>query len=113
MKKTTIIGISRGCQFSPNHIDNDAAIFTLVAEKLKEMGYAEPDCEVPLTVAELVDMGICPTCYDRSHNGALYGDCSEQTLYENDLFICLLIGYPTAYVISKAPANLWKLTVTG
>ncbi len=40
MKKTTIIGISRGCQFSPNHIDNDAAIFTLVAEKLKEMGYA-------------------------------------------------------------------------
>ena len=63
---------------------------------LKEMGYAEPDCEVPVTVAELVDMGICPTCYDRSHNYALYGDPAESTLYENDLFTCVLIGAPRA-----------------
>ena len=63
---------------------------------LKEMGYAEPDCEVPLTVPELVDLGICPTCYDRSHNHALYGDPAETTLYENDLFTCVLIGGPRA-----------------
>lgn len=63
---------------------------------LKEMGYAEPDCEVPVTVAELVDMGICPTCYDRSHNYALYGDPAETTLYANDLFTCVLIGAPRA-----------------
>ncbi len=51
---------------------------------------------VPSTVAELVDMGICPTCYDRSHNFALYGDPRETTLYENDLFTCVLIGGPRA-----------------
>ena len=63
---------------------------------LKKMGYVEPDCEVPLTVPELVDLGICPTCYDRSHNFALYGDPAETTLYENDLFTCVLIGGPRA-----------------
>lgn len=73
---------------------------------LKEMGYVEADCEVPLTVAELVDMGICPTCYDRSHDFILYGDPAETTLYENDLFTCVLIGGPRApghtCIISKA-----------
>lgn len=63
---------------------------------LKQMGYVEPDCEMPLTVAELTDLGICPTCYDRSHNFALYGDPAETTLYENDLFTCVLIGGPRA-----------------
>jgi len=63
---------------------------------LKEMGYVPPDAQVPLTVAELVDLGICPTCYDRSHGFALYGDPAETTLYENDLFTCALIGGPRA-----------------
>lgn len=72
---------------------------------LKEMGYVAPDVEVTLTVAELTDLGICPTCYDRSHNFALYGDPTETTLYENDLFTCVLIGAPRALghccIISK------------
>jgi len=34
-----IAGIRRGSQYSPNHIDNDAAIFSLVAEHLKKSGY--------------------------------------------------------------------------
>ncbi len=63
---------------------------------LKEMGYVEPDTEVPLTVAELVDLGICPTCYDRSHGHCLYGDSTDNTLYENELFSCVLIGGPRA-----------------
>ena len=63
---------------------------------LKEMGYVEKDCEMPLTMAELVDLGICPTCYDRSHDHCLYGDSTENTLYENDLFTCVLIGGPRA-----------------
>lgn len=64
---------------------------------LKKMGYVDADTQAaPLNVEELVDTGVCPTCYDRSHNFALYGDCSEQTLYENDLFTCLLIGAPRA-----------------
>ncbi len=39
MKESTIIGISRGSEFSPNHIDNDAAIFNRVAEELRQMGH--------------------------------------------------------------------------
>ena len=63
---------------------------------LKEMSYVERDTQMPLTAAELTDMGICPTCYDRNHHFALYGDPAETTLYENDLFTCVLIGGPRA-----------------
>ena len=49
-----------------------------------------------LTVAELVDAGICPTCYDREHNHTLYGDCSDKLLFENKLFECKLVGNPRA-----------------
>ena len=49
-----------------------------------------------LTVAELVDMGVCPTCYDRAHSYCLYGDPAEKMLYENDRYSCLLIGNPRA-----------------
>lgn len=73
---------------------------------LKKMGYVAPETECPLTVAELTDTGICPTCFDRSHNFALYGDPRETTLFENDLFTCVLIGAPRApghtCIISKA-----------
>ena len=73
---------------------------------LKKMGYVAPETECPLTVAELTDAGICPTCFDRSHNFALYGDPRETTLFENDLFTCVLIGAPRApghtCIISKA-----------
>lgn len=74
---------------------------------LKKMGYVDADMQAaPLTVAELVDTAVCPTCYDRSHNFALYGDPADKTLYENDLFTCVLIGAPRApghcCIISKA-----------
>jgi len=36
---TTIAGIRRGNQYSPNHIGNDAAIFNLTAENLRQNGY--------------------------------------------------------------------------
>ncbi len=69
-------------------------------------GYLPEGTEIPVTAAELVDLGICPTCYDRSHNFALYGDPKDTTLYENDLFTCVLIGGPRApghtCIISKA-----------
>ena len=59
-----------------------------------------------LAPALLVDLGICPTCYDRSHNFALYGDPAEKIIYENELFTCVLIGAPRApghtCIISKA-----------
>jgi hypothetical protein len=40
MDKGTIAGIRRGSRFSPNHVGNDAAIFSLTAGQLREMGYA-------------------------------------------------------------------------
>jgi len=49
-----------------------------------------------ITAAELTDMGICPTCYDREHGNSLYGDCSDKIIYENELFKCLLVGNPRA-----------------
>ena len=36
-----------------------------------------------LTPGELVDLGICPTCFNRKHNGALYGDNSDKLIYED------------------------------
>lgn len=48
MTKITIAGICRRDKFSPNHIGNDAAIFNLTTEHLKDMGcivnkYTESD----------------------------------------------------------------------
>ena len=39
MEKLLIVGVSRGNEFSPNHIDNDAAIFNKVTENLRNMGF--------------------------------------------------------------------------
>ena len=59
-----------------------------------------------LTVADLVDSGICPTCYDREHGHILYGECTDKLLFENELFECMLVGNPRApghtAIISKA-----------
>ena len=39
MTERTIAGIRRGNQFSPNHIGNDAAIFSLTTDALRRKGY--------------------------------------------------------------------------
>lgn len=41
--KLRVVGVSRGNEYSPNHIGNDAAIFTLVADELTKKG-----CEVSI-----------------------------------------------------------------
>lgn len=38
MSNFTIIGVSRGNEYSPNHVDNDAAIFNKVTESLRALG---------------------------------------------------------------------------
>ncbi len=45
---------------------------------------------------ELVDMGICPTCFDRQHNHALYGDNSHTLIYEDADIECFFVGNPRA-----------------
>lgn len=49
-----------------------------------------------ITQEYLVSKGICPTCYNRTHNYCLTGDESKQTIYENELFKCILINEPRA-----------------
>lgn len=54
MKEISIIGISRGSEFSPNHVDNDAAIFNHVVEELRNLG-----CHVDIySESEFVSKGI-------------------------------------------------------
>lgn len=48
------------------------------------------------TPAELVDMGICPTCFNRAHGGSLYGDMSDKLIYEDDDIECFFVGNPRA-----------------
>lgn len=49
-----------------------------------------------LTAKDLVDAGICPTCYDKEHNNIVYGDNKDKMIYENELFECFLVGNPKA-----------------
>ena len=49
-----------------------------------------------VTPAILVDLGICPTCFDRENGGALYGDKTDKILYEDELIECFLVGNPRA-----------------
>ena len=44
------------------------------------------------TVKQLVDAGICPTCYNKQHNNCLYGDISKQIIFENDLLECFQLA---------------------
>lgn len=73
-----------------------------------------------LTARELTDRGICPTCYDREHGGAVFGDNADKMLFAGELFECFLCGNPRAAghtIISskthykdimEAPENLCK-----
>lgn len=49
-----------------------------------------------LSPAELVDLGICPTCFDRENGGALYGDNSDKMLYADEDIECFFVGNPRA-----------------
>ena len=43
MDVISIIGVSRGNEYSPNHVDNDAAIFYKVTEELRRLGCANKE----------------------------------------------------------------------
>ena len=58
MTEKTIAGIRRGNQFSPNHIGNDAAIFSMTAEALRIKGYKVNE----YTEADLLTKDIREDC---------------------------------------------------
>ena len=47
-----------------------------------------------VSVGDIVDSGICPTCFDKNNNHVLYGDDTDKMIYENDKFECFLVGNP-------------------
>lgn len=49
-----------------------------------------------LSPAELVDLGICPTCLNRQHNNALYGDDSNTLIFKDKDIECFLVSNPRA-----------------
>lgn len=49
-----------------------------------------------LSPGQLVDLGICPTCFNRSHGGVLYGDTHETLLYADCDIECFLVKNPRA-----------------
>ena len=49
-----------------------------------------------IKIRDLVDSGICPTCFDKNHNSVIYGNKDDKMLYEDDLFECFLDARPKA-----------------
>ena len=47
-----------------------------------------------LSPAELVDLGVCPTCLNREHHGAIYGDNSQTLIFEDDDIECFFVSNP-------------------
>lgn len=65
----------------------------------------DTDALLKLTPGELVDLGICPTCFDREHNGALYGDMSDKMIFSDEDIECFFVAYP------RAPGHMCISTV--
>lgn len=49
-----------------------------------------------MTPAELTDVGVCPTCFNREHGGKLYGDMSDKLIYSDSDIECFFVGNPRA-----------------
>lgn len=49
-----------------------------------------------LSPGELVDLGICPTCFNRKNGWILYGDLSDKLLYADADIECFFVGNPRA-----------------
>lgn len=49
-----------------------------------------------VTIADIVDSGICPTCFNKENNNVLYGDNENKIIFENEKFECFLVGNPRA-----------------
>ena len=49
-----------------------------------------------ITIADIVDSGICPTCFDKQNHNILYGDKTDKMIFENNKYECFLIRNPRA-----------------
>ena len=51
---------------------------------------------IKLSVKELMELDICPTCLNRRTNGAVYGDNSQTKLYEDKDIEVVFVSNPRA-----------------
>jgi len=115
MREKTIAGIRRGNQFSPNHVGNDAAIFSLTAEHLRKKGYRVNEyTESDLTTKDLQENFLFNMVRDWTSIRKLqrledagrivinsgYGieNCSREKML--NLFINANIAYPRSIILS-------------
>lgn len=63
-------------------------------KKLKNDEIVELIKNGKVEVADIVDSGICPTCFDKKNHHILYGKNEEKMIYENDKFECFFVGNP-------------------
>ena len=49
-----------------------------------------------ISMADFVDSGLCPTCFDKENDHILFGDNTDKIIFEDDNFECFLIGNPRA-----------------
>lgn len=41
-----------------------------------------------VTIADLVDSGVCPTCFYKENNNILYGNNDDKMIFEDENFEC-------------------------
>lgn len=111
----SIVGVSRGNEYSPNHVDNDAAIFNKVAEELRRMGcrvevYAEQDFVARSIKADIIfdmarDVATIARLKSLEDEGALvvnsaYGidNCVRKPMTE--MLLKHGVPHPKSYIIT-------------
>lgn len=47
-------------------------------------------------IADIVDSGICPTCFNKENENILYGNNTDKMIFENEKFECFLASNPRA-----------------
>lgn len=111
----SIVGVSRGNEYSPNHVDNDAAIFNKVAEELRSLGckvevYAETDFVARRIKADIIfdmarDRATIARLKSLEDEGALvvnsaYGidNCVRRPMTE--LLLKHGVPHPKSYIIT-------------
>ena len=117
MNVISIIGVSRGNEYSPNHVDNDAAIFNKVVEELGQLGcevevYAEKDFVEQGVKGDIIfdmarDKATIARLKSLEDGGALvinsaYGidNCVRRPMTE--LLIKRGVPHPQSFIISTA-----------
>ena len=73
----------------------------LTYDNLKEVWnnakmYVAKEIKDTIIPAELTDMGICPTCFNKQNENFVYGDASDKILYEDEYIEAMLVGNPRA-----------------